>query len=171
MDEELELGASMQDIARHIGLSDPGMLHHFPTKAALLGAVIDGLEAGAQDILNRTDALCANPDTLTESIASLGAPSSQPIRPLARRCADAVAPDYPARYGIPRLRRVHEHIVQICMERLQERGDCRSGVDPEFVARTAVTLLRGLGARDGTVRRLQGTSRQDDPGMALRSFL
>ncbi|MGY2061863.1 TetR/AcrR family transcriptional regulator, partial [Nocardia gipuzkoensis] len=34
-------GASIAEIADRCGLSQPGLLHHFPTKAALLSAVLD----------------------------------------------------------------------------------------------------------------------------------
>src|SRR5699024_2757357 len=34
-------GASMREIARQVGLSQAGLLHHFPTKADLLTAVLE----------------------------------------------------------------------------------------------------------------------------------
>lgn len=34
-------GASLRDIAARAGMSHPGMLHHFPTKTALLQAVLE----------------------------------------------------------------------------------------------------------------------------------
>ena len=34
-------GLSMRDIARRVGISHPGVIYHFPTKEALLAAVIE----------------------------------------------------------------------------------------------------------------------------------
>ena len=48
-------GASLRNIADQVGLSHPGMLHHFPTKDTLLDAVIDRMEAHAQGALDRID--------------------------------------------------------------------------------------------------------------------
>lgn len=164
-------GASLRDIARHVGISHPGMLHHFPSKVSLLDGVIDGLEASAQEILDQIDELCEHPDALVDSIISLYVPSSPSLTLLARLSSEAVGPDYPARYRVSRLRRVHEHILQRCVEQLEQHGDCQRDVDPEFIARSAMTLILGLAARDETVRKMQGSSHHDEPGTDLRSFL
>src|SRR5690625_7060998 len=46
-------GSSLRDISHQVGISHPGMLHHFASKDALLGGVIDRLEAHAQAALDR----------------------------------------------------------------------------------------------------------------------
>ena len=38
-------GASLRDIAARVGISHPGLLHHFPNKAALLEAVLEYRDA------------------------------------------------------------------------------------------------------------------------------
>ena len=37
-------GASLAAVAERVGLTQQGLLHHFPTKEALLVAVMDGLQ-------------------------------------------------------------------------------------------------------------------------------
>src|SRR5699024_11862915 len=44
-------GSSLRDISREVGISHPGMLHHFASKDALLSAVIDRMEDHAQGLL------------------------------------------------------------------------------------------------------------------------
>jgi len=164
-------GSSLRDIARHIGISHPGMLHHFPSKGALLDGVIDRLEASAQATLDRTDELCSRPDELVDRIASLYDPTSDAVALLAMLSSEAVGPEYPARYRIARLRRVHEHIIERCVTQLVDRDGRAQGVDPEFVARTGMSLVLGLAAREETVRKLQGPSHRDEPGRDLRAYL
>ncbi|WP_245822959.1 TetR/AcrR family transcriptional regulator [Brachybacterium avium] len=54
-------GASLRDISRRVGISHPGMLHHFASKEALLGAVVDRLEAHAQGLLDSVEVLQSSP--------------------------------------------------------------------------------------------------------------
>ncbi|MDV3297268.1 MAG: TetR/AcrR family transcriptional regulator, partial [Brachybacterium paraconglomeratum] len=57
-------GASLRDISRRVGISHPGMLHHFSSKDVLLGAVIDRMEAHAQGLLDSADSIASSPETL-----------------------------------------------------------------------------------------------------------
>lgn len=164
-------GASLRDIAQHIGISHPGMLHHFSTKAALLDGVIDPLEDRAQETLDQVEQLCAHSDTLIETLVALYDPSTPSFKLLTRLSSDAVATNYPGRYRIARLRRVHEHILQRCIEHLAEHGLCRPGIDPEFTARTGMSMALGHSVREETVRRMQNTEHHDEPANDLRQFL
>ncbi|MGO2996318.1 TetR/AcrR family transcriptional regulator [Brachybacterium alimentarium] len=164
-------GASVRDIARHVGISHPGMLHHFASKSALLDGVIDRLEASAQATLDQMDELCAQSESLVERMVALYDPSSRSFALLSMLSAESVAPDYPARYRISRLRRVHEHILQRCVEHYAERVGLSSQVDAELIARTAMSLILGHAAREESVRRMQDSSHHDDPSGDLRSFL
>lgn len=50
-------GGSLARIAREVGISQTGLLHHFPSKAALLQAVL-----GARDLRDLTAAEATGPD-------------------------------------------------------------------------------------------------------------
>lgn len=164
-------GASLREIARHIDISHPGMLHHFPSKAALLDGVIDPLEDSAQETLDQIEQLCAKSDILVDSLVALYDPSMPSLKLMAKLCSEAVGSDYPARYRIARLRRVHEHILQHCIEHLAKHGRCRPELDPGLAARTGMSVILGHAAREETVRRMQRTHHRDEPANDLRQFL
>ena len=44
-------GFTIQELARRCGLSNPGLLHHFPSKHAVLQAVIQEVEAEETDVM------------------------------------------------------------------------------------------------------------------------
>src|SRR5699024_2448450 len=62
-------GSSLRDISHQVGISHPGMLHHFASKDALLGGVIDRLEAHAQAALDRVEELCTDPEVFVRALA------------------------------------------------------------------------------------------------------
>ncbi|MFC7375777.1 TetR/AcrR family transcriptional regulator [Brachybacterium sp. GCM10030267] len=156
-------GASLRDIAARVGISHPGMLHHFASKEALLDAVIDLLEAHAQEALDEIDELGADPDTLLRGLARFWHPGCTPIQLLATLDANVISSDHPGRFRVARLRRVHEHVLEQCLAALDERGFLQEGVEPAFAARTMVALVLSHAMRERTVRTMQSALRDDAP--------
>lgn len=156
-------GASLRHIAREVGLSHPGMLHHFATKDELLSAVIDRLEAHAQDALDRLDELCTEPEALLQALTEVWHPGSPAIRLLARLDADVVSADHPGKFRIARLHRVHEHLLEHCFTALAEQGLLREGTDPAFAGRAMLALILNHAARERTVRAMQNVDHADSP--------
>jgi len=148
-------GASLRDISKQVGISHPGMLHHFASKETLLNAVIDRLEAHAQGLLDSTDQLSGSSVALLAALEGPWSPSQHSMALLATLSAEIVNPEHPGRMRIARLRLVHEHILETILESLAERGELRSGTEPAFVARTAFSLLLGQAVREKSVRTLQ----------------
>src|SRR5699024_1813957 len=134
-------GSSLRDISHQVGISHPGMLHHFASKDALLGGVIGRLEAHAQAALDRVEELCTAPAGSVRALAEPGDPGSHPIQLLASRAADAVSDDPPGRFRMARLRRGHEHSLEACFTRLGEDHMLREGVAPTFAARVMMALV------------------------------
>ena len=136
-------GASLRDIAARCGLTHPGLLYHFPTKAGLLEAVLqrrdheDSLanEQGnrglaAMESLVRTARKNSGTRGLVELFATLS--------------AEAAAPDHPAHdYFVARYDRVVAQIAKHFTE-LREEGLLREGVDPLNAGRQWVALMDGL---------------------------
>lgn len=168
-------GASLRDIAAHVGLSHPGMLHHFPTKEDLLGAVIDRLETQAQNALDHIAEISADPAALLRALSGLWNPSSHPVQLLASLDAGSVSRHHPGRFRIARLRRVHEHVLEQCFMRLGEQGLLRPGVDPPFASRALLAVVLSHAVRENTVRAMQHADHDDSPlkdlGTLLRVFL
>lgn len=163
-------GASLRDISRSVGISHPGMLHHFSSKPILLDAVVDRLEAHAQGLLDSVEPLSSSPVSLEEALAGPWHPAQHPMALLATLSAEIVDPEHPGRYRIARLRLVHEHVLERILEAYAERDLLTPGADPAFVARSTFSLLLSLAVREKSVRTLQSTG-VADPVTDLRAFV
>ena len=163
-------GASLRDISRRVGISHPGMLHHFSSKEVLLGAVIDRLEASAQGLLDSADALQTSPQSLIAALSGPWDPRQHSMALLATLSAEIVNPDHPGRFRIARLRLVHEHVLEQALTGLAEHGHLVDGADPKMLARTIVSLLLSLAVREHTVRELQNRA-DADPIQDVQAFV
>lgn len=163
-------GASLRDISRRAGISHPGMLHHFASKDALLGAVIDRLEAHAQGLLDSVESIQGSPATLLAALSGPWNPTHHEMALMATLSAETVNPDHPGRYRISRLRLVHEHVLQKVLEGLAEKGMLVEEAQPAFVARSLFSLLLSLTVREHSVRELQ-QDRSGDPIRDVTRFV
>ncbi|MFJ6042607.1 TetR/AcrR family transcriptional regulator [Brachybacterium paraconglomeratum] len=154
-------GASLRDISRRVGISHPGMLHHFSSKDVLLGAVIDRMEAHAQGMLDSADSIASSSETLIAALGGLWDPRKHSMALLATLSAEIVDPGHPGRFRIARLRLVHEHVLERVFGGLGEQGRLVAGASPKFLARSLFSLLLSLTVREHTVRELQKTSDAD----------
>lgn len=163
-------GASLRDISKRVGISHPGMLHHFSSKQLLLGAVIDRLEAHAQGLLDAIPQLQRSPEALIAALGGPWDPRGHEMVLLATLSAEIVDPEHPGRYRIARLRLVHEHILEEVLQSFAERGLLIDGVDVKFLSRATVSLLLGLSVRENTVR-AQQTAGLGDPVEDLQRII
>jgi len=168
-------GASLRDIARHIGISHPGMMHHFPSKDDLLHCVIDELEDCTQRIIDDVERMSTSPEALLEELAATWHEDALPVRLLAALAAESVSVDHPGHYRMARLRRVHENIFEQCFTAFDAQGLLRTGLDPGFAGRALLGLVLNLAIRERTVRTMQGAGHDDGPlqelARMMRSFL
>lgn len=167
-------GASLRDISRRVGISHPGMLHHFASKDALLGAVIDRLEQHAQGLIDSAGELKRSPQVLLAALAGVWDPTTHLMTLLATLSAETVNPEHPGRFRIARLRLVHEHVIEQVLTSFQERRLLVEGADPPFLARTTVSVMLSLSVRENSVRALQKNGDGDpvqDLQQLVRSFL
>ncbi|GAA4525785.1 TetR/AcrR family transcriptional regulator [Brachybacterium paraconglomeratum] len=168
-------GASLRDISRHIGISHPGLMHHFPSKEILLDSVIDLLEAHAQRILDQAETMHASPEAMVAELTVHWDPSALPTQLLATLGAESVSGDHPGRFRMARLRRVHEHIFEGCFTEFAKLSMLREGLDPGFASRAMFGLVLSLAVRERTVRTMQTGAHEDAPAEELerlaRSFL
>lgn len=134
---------SLRDVAERVGLSQAGVLHHFPSKHHLVEAVLawrdeesrrrfrDGSRglATIRDLVDLVDYNQSTPQ-LIELYATLSAEATTPDHPLhdyfVKRYADVVA------------------FVQNSLEHAAAVGDLRPDVDPAQAARCVLALMDGL---------------------------
>ena len=136
-------GGSVRDIARRAGLSQAGLLHHFPSKAQLLGAVLTW-----RDDIARRELGEPAPDGL-DLIRRLVAPpavtrTQELVRLRVITSAEGVAFGHPV-HGYVRHRQASVlDMVRRALEHAAARGELRQDVDPAGTARMLVALMDGL---------------------------
>ena len=164
-------GASLRMIADHVGMSHPGLLHHFPTKEALLDGVILRLESHAQSALDNVDDLSSGIDNFRRGLTDIWQPESHSMQLLAVLHTDIVSEDHPGRARMARLCLVHEHVLEQCFLKFAEQGLMDPKVDPAFASRTMLHQILGSAVRARTVRVLQRSPHDDHPARDLDRLL
>jgi AcrR family transcriptional regulator len=139
--------SSMLEVAERCGLSRAGLLHHFPSKEALLEAVLQWRDsedrarfrangAGAPDglgVLRGMVDLAAHNATIPGLIGLYAVVS-----------AEATAPDHPAHdYFVERYDRIRSG-TERALRRAREHGALRPDADPAALAVELTALMDGL---------------------------
>lgn len=136
-------GGSLRDIARRAGLSQAGLLHHFPSKEHLLRAVLAWRDDAARRQLGEPA-----PEGLDLIRRLVVLPAVTGTRELVQfqviTSAEGVATDYPVHDYIRHRQASVLDLVREALENAAARGELRPGVDCTETARTLVALMDGL---------------------------
>ncbi|GAA0896714.1 TetR/AcrR family transcriptional regulator [Virgisporangium ochraceum] len=137
-------GSSLREIAKRAGITHAGLLYYFPTKEALLAAVLQRRDAedAARQHLDSSPGL----DVLKSLIALAAHNVRHPgiVDLYVRLAAEAVGPDHPAHTYFERHYREARELTARSFRVLAARGDLRPGVDPELAALGFIALMDGL---------------------------
>ncbi|MFE9673126.1 TetR/AcrR family transcriptional regulator [Streptomyces sp. NPDC006259] len=130
-------GASLAAVAERVGLTQQGLLHHFPTKDALLVAVLE--ERDQWDAMPRTrwriDLLCA---LVEYNVTRPGI-----IQTFSALLGESVTEGHPAReYFTDRYRQVRAGIAAVLRAEYGDR--LPNGLTPERTAPLLVAVMDGL---------------------------
>ncbi|MEP7762686.1 TetR/AcrR family transcriptional regulator [Sanguibacter sp. 25GB23B1] len=142
-----ELGyrsASLREISARVGISHPGLLHHFPTKESLLAAVLahrDEVDEAAidADLATGMDFFEALARVVERNAARPGI-----VELFSALSAEATSPDHPAHEYF---RRRYADLLGRLTRELEQRaaaGALPPGTAPVDGARTVVALMDGL---------------------------
>lgn len=138
-------GTSLAAIAEAAGLSQPGLLHHFRSKNAVLLAVLASRDSADSSMSSpRPDA----PGTgFIEGLAALVAHNEsdrQIVALFSMLLGEAVAADHPAHeYFVRRYDEVRACFTQKLRE-AQEEHALAPGIEPEALANVLIAVLDGL---------------------------
>jgi len=135
---------SIREVAEAVGMSEAGLLHHFPNKPSLLAAVIDLRDTHSLDFvpLEADDPL----ETLRGLVTLARYNASVPgvVELYTTLSAEATSPDHPAHaYFIGRYAYTITNLSR-AFERCGELGLLHEGVDPASAAKSTVALMDGL---------------------------
>ncbi|MFS8097645.1 TetR/AcrR family transcriptional regulator [Lentzea alba] len=139
-------GTSVAAVAAKTGLSQSGLLHHFPSKAALLAAVLEERDRQDGDFLSGTSEPplgWAAFDALTALVAR-NSTRPQLVGLFVRLAAEAIEPGHPAHAW------VREHYDSIrnwltdAVHIGQERGEISEDAPVGTIVRTTIAVIDGL---------------------------
>jgi AcrR family transcriptional regulator len=138
-------GVSTATIAQEAGISEPGLIHHFPTKADLLLAVIEHYEARSVELIH--EALSESDGSLFDGLLALARAHEQDptfIRLFTVLVAESVSPSHPAHgWFVARYERLRTGMAERFREE-QGRGQIRGELDPETLARQVIAMFDGV---------------------------
>lgn len=135
---------SVREVADRSGISEAGLLHHFPSKAALLVAVLEYWDARA----SKTFALIpANGrDTLAEivALAASAARTAGVVQLFTAISSEATEPKHPAHTYFRRRYTTARHLIAETLREVAARGELRADVDIDSAASRAVAIWDGM---------------------------
>ncbi len=137
-------GTSLREIARRVGISDAGLLHHFGSKVGLLAATI--AERDELDRVRRESSEAAGVtfvDTMRDQVAR-NAQSPGLVALHVVLSAEATDPQHPAHESFRERYRQIRHQDDTSFTRLQEDGQLRSDLDPRRVGQLVTAMMDGL---------------------------
>jgi AcrR family transcriptional regulator len=137
-------GSSLREIAKRAGLTHAGLIYHFPSKEALLAAVLERRDT--EDIERLQLAIPPGLDFLRHIVALVeyNAGHRGLVDLYARLAAEAVAEDHPAHEYFERHYRMARDHAVASFAVLAERGELRPGIDPAYAGLSFVALMDGL---------------------------
>lgn len=138
-------GAKMADIARAAGLSEPGLLHHFPSKTRLLMAVLEERDRIDKE---RSHAILQQEgshfcDVVTELVEH-----NETVPGLVQLftilVAESVSPEHPAHeFFIQRYQRTRADMVRT-LAQAQQAGEIRADISAETLTVLVFAMMDGL---------------------------
>jgi AcrR family transcriptional regulator len=135
---------SLRDVADKAGLSQAGLLHHFPSKEHLLQAVLTWRDDVSGQLIGQP--LPEGIDLLRAlvKVAKYNASTPELVELHVIVSAEGTSADHPLRdYFVRRYARLFERIRR-AFERAAAEGQLRPGVDCASAARTFIALMDGL---------------------------
>jgi AcrR family transcriptional regulator len=134
-------GTSLASIAEAAGLSQPGLLHHFPSKTDLLLAVLASRDASDGQISSR---LAGDIVDGLRTLVAHNESQAEVVRLFSMLLGESVAADHPAHdYFVTRYKDIRARFVRHLTE-AQAQGALSPGIDVPTLANLLIAVLDGL---------------------------
>lgn len=138
-------GMSLRDVARHVGISHPGVIYHFPSKEALLMSVVQRYETQVGFDLDNLEKLDALPvlDTLLEVTSRLNE-TPMIIEVECMMMVEASSEIHPAHDHYMRRSERLLSVLKRVWSRLQQDGKVAATEDPTHLAEIQAAVYNGI---------------------------
>lgn len=132
-------GSSQREIAAAVGLTQPGLVHHFGTKEALLAAVLENKDVATRDSFDSEHVLEGLYAVVEQNLEQPGL-----IRLYTTLSAETINPEHPAHdYFTDRYRKART-LLTGAVRRAQAAGEIAGNVDAESLGVVLVAIMDGL---------------------------
>lgn len=137
--------ASLRDIAGRVGMTHPGLLHHFPTKKVLLAGVLAYRDEQDLAVMERfVSADGMDFDQCMVEVAKWNASRPGVVALFATLSAEATSADHPAHgFFVARYTTLLAQLEEF-YQGLKQAGRMRNDVVPATAAKTVMALMDGL---------------------------
>lgn len=140
---------STTDVARAVGISQPAVFRHFPTKGDLWLAVAEDVAGSLRERWAEAEALSPDPQSRLRGLidAQLAAISERPALPSILFSRELTVDNPPLRAVFDRLLASFQSRLAEAAENMQSAGDLRPDVAPKDVAVLLVSVVQGVAIR------------------------
>ncbi|MBY4627993.1 TetR/AcrR family transcriptional regulator [Rhizobium croatiense] len=136
--------AAIGDIAQDVGLSLPGLLHHFPTKVDLLLAILDKRDLESADFIDHYRLDLRGLLKGMVSVFRRNAEMLEVTRAFAILNAESLMKDHPAKaWFLDRATQMQKHIAAT-FERAAANGSFAKNIDSKAMAAELIAVMDGL---------------------------
>ncbi|WP_433585789.1 TetR/AcrR family transcriptional regulator [Microbacterium hydrocarbonoxydans] len=135
---------SLREVAQRVGISEAGLLHHFPNKVALLEAVLSRRDDRSREMVPLDS---DDPHAALRGVVALAAYNATVPGVVELYCtlsAEATAADHPAHAYFTRRYETTRAAFLKSFSTLGRQGRLRPGVSPERAAIVLIALWDGL---------------------------
>jgi AcrR family transcriptional regulator len=126
-------------VANRAGISEPGLLYHYPSKEAVLVAALERFDEQQLSQLGPGEAVESAPER-----AALGVRRTNIVHLYTALMAEASNPEHPAHHYFKERWRVGREIPARDISLLQERGEVDPSIDPQRAATWILAAWDGL---------------------------
>ncbi len=137
---------TIADVAAQAGVSQSGLLHHFPSKAALLAAVLDEREQTDSEFLFGDGTVPLGWDAFDSLVALAARNATRPewVQLFVRIAAEASVPSHPAHDWVTRHYRSLRKWLTDAVEAGVTAGQIRRDAPAALIAETTIAVLDGV---------------------------
>lgn len=138
-------GASLAAIAAAVDMSQPGVLHHFPSKERLLLAVLEERDReNAQRVVDALAEAGADPIAPLESLVEHNQTTPELVQLFTVLVGESVATDHPAhRHFVDRYQTIRRRLLGR-LRQAQDAGAIRRDADLEALVPVILAVMDGL---------------------------